>query len=105
MGNGASTDVWEERFYILMCLQGSLYPYITLQLIITCQVSGNVLASTPPQIFIIPAVYYVLMNTKKESESNVRKKKSSIHPFHFEYAAVKQKRKRKTEAGGRDETG
>lgn len=59
-------------------------------------------------VFIIPAVYYVLMNTKKESESNVRKK-NSIHPFHFEYAAVKQKkkekRKRKTEAGGRDETG
>lgn len=50
--------------------------------------------------FIIPAVYYVLMNTKKESESNVRKKKSSIHPFHFEYAAVKQKEKEKQRQEG-----
>lgn len=32
--------------------------------------------------FIIPAVYYVLMNTKKESESNVRKKKKAVF-IHF----------------------
>lgn len=32
--------------------------------------------------FIIPAVYYVLMNTKKESESNVRKKKKTVF-IHF----------------------
>lgn len=42
---------------------------------------------------------------KKGKREQCKKKKSSIHPFHFEYAAVKQKRKRKTEAGGRDETG
>lgn len=59
-------------------------------------------------VFIIPAVYYVLMNTKKESERNVRKKTVFIHfilSMQLLNKKKKKKRKRKTEAGERDETG
>lgn len=50
--------------------------------------------------FIIPAVYYVLMNTKKESESNVRKKKAVFIHFILSMQLLNKKEKEKQRQEG-----